>query len=149
MARNVDFNKPETWDDDDRRWLRDRIDRVPAEHRHVLREDAPPVQFAPQPTGESPEMARLRAFLEHNFAEDWAEGDTPVGLAIRMLTENTDAEEPTPEDVAPASPDYSRWKAAELVSEIEKRRGDGRDIPGDKFTKAEAADALRKDDATQ
>jgi hypothetical protein len=144
MARDVNFNDPSSWDDDDKVWLSQRIDRVPAEHRHLLKDPAP--AFAPEAVGESPELARLRSFLEDNFPEDWAEGETPVGLAIRLLTENTEAEE-TVDELTPEAPDYDKWKAAELVAEIETRRANGRNIPGDKLTKAEAAAALRADDA--
>ena len=142
MAREVDLNKPESWDNDDKAWLRDRIDRVPEQHRKHL--DVTEPMFAPALHAEASEMTRLRGFLELNFPEELnAEGETPVGLAIKLLSDYAGVEDGESGD---DDPGYEKWKATELVAEIEKRRENGRDIPGDKFTKAQAAEALRADD---
>lgn len=138
MARDVNYNDPDSWDDDDRVWLRDRLERVPEEHRHLLVDK--PV-FAPSATAESPEMERLRLFLEREYPDEMAaEGQTPVGLVIELL--GADTAEDSGDD-----PGYENWKSAELMAEIDKRRNNGREIPGDKFTRAQAATALRADDA--
>jgi hypothetical protein len=138
MARDVDYKNPDSWDDDDKLWLRDRIERVPVEHRHLL-VDGP--TFPPAATAESPEMERLRLFLEREYPDEMAaEGQTPVGLVIELLGADDSSDDP-------GDPGYENWKSAELMAEIQKRRDNGRDIPGDKFTRPTAAAALRADDA--
>lgn len=143
MARDVDYNDPQSWDDDDKTWLRDRIERVPAEHRHHLI-DNPPV--APANEAISPELDRLRIFLEKHYPEEMsAEGQTPIGLAITLLADQAGVNLDEVEDDGDDR-DYDRWKAAELTEEIGKRRQAGRDIPK-VSNKTEAVAALRADDA--
>lgn len=144
MARNVNVNDPKSWDDDDKLWLKDRLERVPEQYRHLLADPAP---FAPSLHAESPEMERLRLFLEANFPDDMAaEGETPVGLTIRLLEDYAGVDEDAESD--DKDPGYEKWPATELTAEIAKRREAGREIPGEKFNKTTAAAALRADDAT-
>jgi hypothetical protein len=144
MAREVNYNDPDSWNEDDKTWLKDRIDRVPPEHRSLL---VNPVVFAPSATAESTEMERLRLFLERQFPEDMAaEGETAVGLAIRLLTDYAGVDEDSEEL---EDPGYEKWKAAEISAEIERRREAGHTIPGDSFTRVTGAAALRADDATK
>jgi hypothetical protein len=146
MAREVDYNDPASWDDEDKIWLRDRIERVPAEHRHHLVENPP---TAPSFEAVSPEMERLRLFLETHYAEDMAvEGQTPVGLAIQLLSDAAGVDPDAIEDGDDEdNTSYDKWKAAELTEEIGKRRQAGREIPK-VSNKTEAAAALHADDAT-
>jgi hypothetical protein len=144
MARDhIDFSDPKTWkDEDDIEYVRQRIDRVPAEHRGRLSVQLPPQLMQ---TGESVEMQRLHDFLAKHYSEDLAvEGQTPVGLAIQLLS---DAEGINDEDADDEAPKYEKWPAAELTAEINKRRAAGREIPK-VSNKTEAAAALRADDAT-
>lgn len=140
MARDVNVNDPKSWDDEDKTWLQNRLERVPEQYRHLLADPSP---FAPSATAESPEMERLRLFLEANFPDDMAaEGETPVGLTIRLLEDYAGVDEESND------PGYEKWPATELTAEIAKRREAGREIPGEKFNKTTAAAALRADDAT-
>lgn len=143
MSRDVDFNDPNTWrDEDDIEYVRQRIDRVPEQHRARLAIQQPPQLMQ---TGDSVEMQRLHTFLAKYYPEELAvEGQTPVGLAIQMLSDNEGINDDESDD---DDPKYEKWPAAELTAEIGKRRQAGRDIPK-VANKTEAAAALRADDAT-
>lgn len=145
MARDLDFGDPSTWKtEDDIEYVRQRIDRVPVEHRARLAIQQPPQLMQ---TGDSLEMQRLHNFLAKYYPEDLAvEGQTPVGLAIQLLTDEAGVN-PDSLDEDDAAPDYTKWKADELQAEIGKRRQAGRDIPK-VTTKTDAATALTADDAT-
>lgn len=146
MARVIDFNKPDEWTEDDLTYLRDRPERIPEEHRaRVLS----PVT-TPSAVGESTELATLRVFLERNFADEMnVEGETPVGTAMRLLSDIA------PEDINEdqgEEDDYDTWSVADLRSEITTRQGSGRSIAVDdvaKVRKADAVAALRADDLAE
>lgn len=142
MSRQINLNDPDSWDEDDKTYLRDRIDMVPAEHREHLVVPAAPM--APAPEAESSEVARLRDFLMENYPDDMtaAEGESPVGVAIRLLSPEEDSGA-APED-ADETDDYDDWKVAELRAEYDKRGLSGESAS---MRKQELVDALRADDA--
>jgi len=134
LSRQVDLTKPDEWTDEDVEYLRQRPESVPVQYRDRL---VSPV-IAPAPEAESPEMARLRAFLERYYPDDMSvEGDTPVGVAIRLLSDGIDEE---PADT------YDSWSAADIKAEVDKRREAGRTIEPASNRKTDYIAALRKDD---
>lgn len=143
MTRQIDINDPTSWDDEDKTYLRDRIERVPAEHRAAL--NVQPT-VPPAATAESTEIDRLRAFLVTNFPDEiGAADDTPVGVAMRLLseafeTEDVDTNASTPIDT------YDSWKVAELQTEVDKRRNDGADLNPASNRKDDLIAALRAND---
>jgi hypothetical protein len=145
VSRQVDMTDPGKWSDEDKEYLRQRIDSVPVALREHLAEDVP---LAPAVAAESPEMSRLRRFLELNYPEEMAsteQGDTPVGVAIRILSEGDDVVDPdTVDDV-----DYSKWNAKDIKAEVDRRRESGRPIQPEGNTKADYINALKADDAAQ
>jgi hypothetical protein len=138
LSREVNFNDPDSWTDEDREYLRQRVDLVPEQHRaSLITPVLPPAQAA-----ESTEIARLRAFLERNYPDEMnVEGDTPVGVAIRLLSDDDEVVEEETGD------DYDSWNVAELRAEVASRRTANADagLPGDesKLKKADAIAALR------
>lgn len=137
LSRQVDLSKPDEWTDEDVEYLRQRPESVPAEYRDRL---VSPV-IAPAQEAESPEIARLRAFLERHYPDDIAvEGDTPVGVAIRLLSEDVDEDEEATDD------GYDTWSAADIKAEVDKRRDAGRTIEPASNRKADYIAALREDD---
>lgn len=134
MSREIDVNDPDSWDDSDREYLRERIDTVPAQHRAVLMEDqTPPVP--PAAVAEHPGIARLSEFVRMNFPE--RAGEDPVSVVIDEL-----GGEEVEED---EGDDYDTWKLAELQSEANKR---GLTVQADGNKKAPWIDALRQHDAS-
>lgn len=142
MSRQINLNDPDSWDEDDKTYLRDRIDMVPAEHRGKLVDPAAPL--APAQEAESLEVARLRDFLMENYPDDMtaAEGESPVGVAIRLLSSE---DELVPSEAPDeAEDDYDDWKVAELRAEYDKRGLAGESAS---MRKQELVDALRANDA--
>lgn len=142
MSRQINVNDPDSWDDDDRDYLRDRVEIVPAEHRHhlALTELPTPVMSVADLAGEQAANAALEGFIKKWYPE---EPGSPVEVAMRKLTELDDlTEEPEePDD------DYPSWTAQELKAEITKRQENGRMSGFSGRTKADAIAALRADDA--
>lgn len=130
LSREIDVNKPDSWDDDDKAYLRDRVDMVPAEHRQYL--DMPRV-IAPEATAQSPDVVKLTTWLRDNYPEEMGSGEPAVDVAIRLLSDDGS------EDVLPDD-DYDNWKVPELRNEAANRGIDG----ASSMTKQQAIDALRK-----
>jgi hypothetical protein len=145
MSRQIDFNDPSSWDDDDKAYLRDRVELVPVEHReHLI--DRPPI--APASAAESPDIDRLRAFLVSNFPEEMsAAGAEPVGVAIQLLTE--EYETTSPDEESDADDTYDSWKVPELKDEVTKRQNAGEDITPASDKKADLIAALRASDSAK
>jgi hypothetical protein len=136
MSREINVKDPDSWNDDDLEYLRQRPHLVGEEHRDRLN---PVVTLPPASEAESTEIARLRAFLETAFPEEiGVDGETPVGCAIRLLSE----------DVPDENDEYDSMKVAELRDEVRSRQANGRltDVDASKVTKADAITALRADD---
>lgn len=147
MSRDVDFNDPSSWDDEDKEWLRQRIDRVPAEHRSEL--DVRPLA-APAVEAESVETDRLRAFLMANFPDEMAAtDDTPVGVAIRLLTEDYEGVSDTTTGDADSTDTYDSWKVNELRGEVDARNNNGAGLTPASDKKADLIAALRSHDASR
>jgi predicted metal-dependent hydrolase len=146
MSRDVDFNDPSSWNDEDKEWLRQRIDRVPAQHREHL--DVNPVS-APANEAENVELDRLRAFLMANFPDEMATSDqSPVGVAIRLLTDDYEGVTETTDD-ASVDDTYDSWKVNELRDEVTTRNNSGAAITPASDKKADLVSALRADDASK
>jgi hypothetical protein len=145
--RDVNFNDPSSWDEDDKVWLRQRIDRVPPEHREHL--EVRPVA-SPANEAESVELDRLRAFLMANFPDEMAGAlatDTPVGVAIRLLSDEYETTEA--DDESAVDDTYDSWKVAELQEEINKRNEGGASLSPASNRKDDLVSALRGDDASK
>jgi len=147
VSRQINVNDPDSWSDEDRLYLRDRLESVPPQHRHVL---ATPTA-SPPGEAETVEIARLRVFLENNYPEDMAamdQGDTPVGVAIRLLTTDDTTD---PDTLTSAGDDYDTWNVADLRVEADSRRRENPEanIPADvsKTKKADVIAILRDYDA--
>jgi len=131
MSRNVDLANPDTWEDEDLDYIRERIDQVPVEYRDRVQVEP---ALAPQPEAQHPELVKLDNWLRNNYPEDMMPGKSPVDVAIELLSEDvpeTSAEE-----------DYDNWKVAELQTEAQRR---GIDPSG--MRKHDLAAALRNNDA--
>jgi hypothetical protein len=133
LSREIDVNKPDSWSDDDKAYLRDRVDTVPVEHRQYL--DIPRA-VAPEPTALSPDVVKLTTWLRDNYPEEMGSGEPAVDVAIRLLSDS-DEQPPEPDD------DYDNWKVNELRAEAANRQIDG----ASSMTKQQAIDGLRKWDA--
>lgn len=145
--RDIDYSKPEAWDEDDKEWLRQRIDRVPPEYHEYLQVRP---TAAPAGVAESVEIDRLRAFLVANFPDEMAEGlatDTPVGVAIKLLSEEYETE--STEQADDTDDTYDSWKVAELQNEVNARRTNGEDITPASDKKADLIAALRASDSAK
>ena len=140
MSRQIDFNKPDEWTDEDKEYLSQRLDTVPVHLRDRLVVDTPPVLAT---EAESSEVARLREFLNENYPDELQSGDSPVGVAIRLLS---DSDEEADDETA--ADDYDTLSATEIKAEVEKRRDAGRTIEPASNRKADYIAALRADDAT-
>ena len=140
MSRQIDVNDPASWDEDDKTYLRERVDIVPAEHREHLRVPDP-VPLAVQ-TGEAPEVTRLAMFIRENFPE--RAGENPVDVAIELITETFDVSEPEDE-----GDNYEQWTVAELSTEFVSRNLADPPTGNDAKKKAPWIDRLRADDATR
>lgn len=144
--RDIDYSKPEAWNDEDKEWLRQRIDKVPPEYHEYLQVRP---AIAPAGVAETVEIDRLRAFLVANFPDEMATGlttDTPVGVAIRLLS---DEYETTDGDEADTDDTYDSWKVAELQNEVSTRRANGEDITPASDKKADLITALRASDSAK
>lgn len=136
MSREVDIRDPESWTDDDREWLAQRVDTVPAEHRHLL---SPPTAAVGVVPGVNPQMEKLTRFVADNFPE--RAGEDPVDVVISEL--GGDVEEPVEEE----TDDYDQWKLDELRAEAAKRPGVANPTGADAGRKQSWIDALRAWDA--
>lgn len=141
MSRQINVNDPSSWDDDDRDYLRDRVEIVPVEHRGelALTELPTPVMSTADLAGEQAANAALSEFIKKWYPE---EPGSPVEVAMRKLTELDNLVEDEE-----AGDDYDQWTAAELKAEIAERQGKGRMSGFSGRTKADAISALRADDA--
>lgn len=137
MSRQINLNDPDSWSDEDRVYLRDRVDTVPAEHRPLLVESVPasPVQTFDDVTGAALSISALTAFVQKWYPD---EPGAPVEVVMRLLTDRDGL-------VDEEADDYDEWKAAELKGEMEKR---GIEVPP-KMTRADAIAALRANDAAK
>lgn len=147
MSRQIDLRDPESWTPEDVEYLKQRIDSVPEQHRHRLIE--PRSTLAPAQEAESAEIARLRSFLELNFPDEMTtveQGDTPVGVAIRLLSDGDDVLDP---DAVTTTDDYDTWSSQRIKDEVNARREAGKDIRPASNKKADYVAALREDDAAQ
>lgn len=140
MSRQIDYNKPEEWTDEDKAYLRDRIDQVPVHLRQHLDMTAPVA--VPSAEAEPFEVARLREFLNENYPDEMLQsGDSPVGVAIRLLSDD--------EEETEADDGYDDMSAADIKAEVDKRRSAGRTIEPASNRKADYIAALRADDAAE
>lgn len=127
MSREINVNDPDSWDDDDKAYLRERPEMVPAEHREAL---SVPQAFAPSATVENPSVARLRNYVRLNFPD--RAGEDPVDVVIDELG---GSEVVTEEE----GDDYDSWKISELRAEAEKRQMTEAEVPqGDDARKKSA-----------
>ncbi len=138
MAREVDFKNPESWNDEDLDYLRERVDRVPAEHRHLL--DVKP-DVAPSSEAMHPAMARLDQFVRENWPE--RAGEDPVDVVIDLLTESYEVEDDDNTDQP--SDKYDSMKISELRAEAMRRVPEAQLYEGDNANaKQPWIDALRR-----
>lgn len=147
MSRQIDYNDPSSWDEDDKTYLRDRLDLVPVEHRSELNVQTP---LAPAAAAESPDIDRLRAFLVANFPEEMsAAGAEPVGVAMKLLSDEYETTTSDESDDEEPDDTYDSWKVAELNNEIDARRTNGETITPTSDKKADLIAALRASDASK
>jgi len=138
MSREIDVNDPDSWDDTDKEYLRERIDTVPMQHRSALSVEMP---MAPQAVVEDPSITRLRNYVRINFPE--RAGEDPVTVVIDELGGD---EVEAPED---DGDDYDKWTIAELSAEAKKRQMTEGEVPAgnDAKRKQPWVDSLRRWDA--
>ena len=136
MSRQIDVNSPESWDDDDRAYLMERLETVPEEHRALLAGDLPAVA----PLAEAPQNAefRLAEFLRKHYPSEVNDAESPTDTAIRLLAAD-------PEVSDPDADDYESWKVDELRTEAGSRTPPV-DVPSG-ARKPELIAALRKWDS--
>lgn len=118
MSREVNINDPDSWDDNDRAWLAQRVDMVPADLRHLL---TPPTSAVGVVAGINPQMEKLVRFVRENFPE--RAGEDPVDVVISELGGDVDEE---PEE---SGDDYDQWRVNELEGEAKKRQIDPATFP--------------------
>lgn len=149
MSRQIDMSKPDEWTEEDLDYLRQRPELVPVSERHRLN-DTP---LAPAQAAESLELTRLRDFLNENFADEMKAtevGDTPVGIAIRLLSDEYETVPADEADDGVATTDYTKWTVAELKAEVDSRNTDPNrttEIVPASDRKNDLAAALTADDA--
>lgn len=111
MSRDVNVNDPDSWDDQDKLYLSQRLDLVPEEHRDTLVTKQRPVLVTP---GINPQMEKLTQFVRDTYPDRGAED--PVDVVISEL-----GGDPNPED--DAGDDYDKWTVGELSKEAKVRDG--------------------------
>jgi hypothetical protein len=139
MSRQIDVNDPSSWDDDDRAYLAQRMDTVPAEHRADLEKSkyAPSAKVAVV-EGSNPQMMKLTDFVRRNYPD--RSNEDPVDVVISELGGGAEEDE---ED------DYDQWKVSELEAEARKRNMTEDEMPkgNDARQRQPWIDALRRWDA--
>lgn len=113
MSREIDYNDPDSWTDDDRAYLAERVESVPEQYRHLVLPEQPP--FAPQAVGQDPRMLRMIEFIQRNHPE--RAGEDPIAVAIDLMGGET-ADDESDDDM---TDNYDQWKVKELSDEADRR----------------------------